>query len=43
MKVVALVGVLIAAWYIDSQYYQGQYFRAASSMTQKIAAGFGVR
>jgi len=43
MKVVALVGLLIVAWYIDNQYYHGQYFRAASSMTQKIAVSFGVR
>ena len=43
MKVVAFVAILIAAWYVDNQYYHGQYFRAMSSMTQRIATSFGVR
>ena len=43
MKVVVLIGILIVAWYVDNQYYHGQYFRAMSSMTQRIASSFGLR
>jgi len=44
MKVVALIaGLLAGVYYIDSQYYHGRYFRAASSVTHQIATQFGVR
>jgi len=44
MKVVALVaGLLVGGSYIDSHYYNGQYFRAALSMSQQIAHHAGLR
>jgi hypothetical protein len=44
MKVVALVAGLVAGgYYIDSTFYHGRYFRAASAVTHKIAMHFGLR
>ena len=44
MKIVAaLVGVLLVGWYVDSQFYNGQYVRAFATMTQSIATSFGIR
>jgi hypothetical protein len=44
MKVVALVAGLVAGgYYIDSTFYHGRYFRAASAVTHQITMHFGLR
>jgi hypothetical protein len=34
---------LLIGWYIDSQFYDGRYFRAVVSVMQRIATSFGAR
>ena len=44
MKVMALAaGIFLGAYYIDSQYYHGKFYRAAISMMNQIAAHSGLR
>jgi hypothetical protein len=38
-----IAGLLVGGSYIDSQYWHGYYFRAASSLTQQIATHFALR
>jgi len=38
-----VAGALLIGWYIDSEFYNGQYFRAVASLARRIATNFGVR
>jgi hypothetical protein len=44
MKVVAVIaGLFAGAYFVDSQFYHGRYFRAAGLFTQQVTTYTGLR